>query len=278
MPVPVSLGPVPPGPDFSLRRVGAMVLRYWYLLRGSWPRILELAYWPTMQMILWGYINQFMASSSGWVAQGAGVLVSAVLLWDVLFRGQLGVSVSFLEEMWSRNLGHLFVSPLRPTEWAVSLMVMSLLRTLIGVLPAALLAIPFFGYSVFGLGLPLLGFFANLIVMGWSLGLLIVALILRYGMGAEGLAWIVVFMLAPFSAVYYPVTALPGWLQPLSWALPSSHVFEGMRSLLFGGGMRWDHLAWATGLNALYMGVSVGVFLYGFHRARVRGALLQTGE
>jgi len=267
-----------PGPDFSLRRVGAMVLRYWYLLRGSWPRILELAYWPTMQMILWGYINQFMASSSGWVAQGAGVLVSAVLLWDVLFRGQLGVSVSFLEEMWSRNLGHLFVSPLRPTEWVVSLMVMSLLRTLIGVLPAALLAMPFFGYSVFGLGFPLIAFFANLIVMGWSLGLLIVALILRYGMGAEGLAWIVVFMLAPVSAVYYPVTVLPGWLQPVSWALPSSHVFEGMRSLLFGGGLRWDHLAWATGLNALYMVMSVGVFLYGFHRARVRGALLQTGE
>ena len=269
---------IPSGPDFSMRRVGAMVLRYWYLLRGSWPRILELAYWPTMQMILWGYINQFMATSSGWVAQGAGVLVSAVLLWDVLFRGQLGVSVSFLEEMWSRNLGHLFVSPLRPTEWIVSLMVMSLLRTLIGVLPAALLAIPFFGYSVFHLGFPLLGFFANLIVMGWSLGLLIVALILRYGMGAEGLAWIVVFMLAPVSAVYYPVTVLPGWLQPVAWALPSSHVFEGMRALLYGGAMRWDHLAWATGLNALYMLLSVAVFLYGFHVARVRGALLQTGE
>ena len=129
-----------PNPAFSVRRVGAMVLRYWYLLRGSWPRFLELAYWPTMQMILWGYINQFMATSSAWVAQGAGVLVSAVLLWDVLFRGQLGVSVSFLEEMWSRNLGHLFVSPLRPGEWLAALMVMSLIRTLIGIVPAALLA------------------------------------------------------------------------------------------------------------------------------------------
>ncbi len=271
-----------PRADFSLRRVGAMVLRYWYLLRGSWPRILELAYWPTMQMILWGYINQFMASTSGggsgWVAQGAGVLVSAVLLWDVLFRGQLGVSISFLEEMWSRNLGHLFVSPLRPGEWVTALMTMSLLRTLIGVLPAAALAIPFFGYSVFALGLPLAAFFANLIVLGWSLGLLIVALILRYGMGAEGLAWIVVFMLAPVSAVYYPVSVLPSWLQPVSLALPSAHVFEGMRALVFEGVLRWDHLAWAVGLNALYMAAGVGVFLYAFRQARVRGALLQTGE
>ncbi|MCW2235866.1 ABC transporter permease [Azospirillum canadense] len=267
-----------PNPTFSPRRVGAMVLRYWYLLRGSWPRFLELAYWPTMQMILWGFINQFMASSSNWVANGAGVLVSAVLLWDVLFRGQLGVSVSFLEEMWSRNLGHLFVSPLRPGEWVVSLFTMSLIRTIIGVVPAALLAIPFFGYSVFSLGLPLAAFFVNLILLGWSLGLLIVAMILRYGMGAEGLAWIVVFMLAPISAVYYPVSVLPEWLQWVALSLPSSHVFEGMRAVLFGGAMRWDHLAWAVGLNAVYMALCTLVFLYSFKQARVRGALLQTGE
>ncbi|WP_207456983.1 ABC transporter permease [Azospirillum sp. SYSU D00513] len=263
---------------FSPRRVGAMVLRYWYLLRGSWPRILELAYWPTLQMILWGYINQFMAGNSSWVAQGAGVLVSGVLLWDVLLRGQLGVSVSFLEEMWSRNLGHLFVTPLRPGEWVASLMVMSLLRTLIGVAPAALLAIPLFGYSVFDLGLPLALFFVNLILMGWAIGLVIIALILRHGMGAEGLAWIAVFTLAPVSAVYYPVSVLPGWLQWVALSLPSTHVFEGMRAVLFDGAVRWDHLAWAFGLNGLFMAAGVTIFLRALHRARVRGALLQTGE
>lgn len=271
-------GTMTEGFDFSPRRVGAMVLRYWYLLRGSWPRFLELAYWPTMQMILWGYINQFMAQNSSWVAQGAGVLISGVLLWDVLFRGQLGVSVSFLEEMWSRNLGHLFVSPLRPVEWVSALMVMSLIRTIIGVVPAALLAIPFFGYSVFGMGLPLALFFANLILLGWALGLFTVALILRYGMGAEGLAWILVFMLAPISAVYYPVSVLPDWLQWVALALPSTHVFEGMRALVFHGAVRWDHMAWALGLNAVYMALCAGSFLWSFRSARVRGALLQTGE
>ncbi|WP_324887850.1 ABC transporter permease [Azospirillum sp.] len=263
---------------FSPRRIGAMVLRYWYLLRGSWPRLLELAYWPTMQMILWGYISQFMAQNSTWLAQGAGVLVAAVLLWDVLFRGQLGVSVSFLEEMWSRNLGHLFVSPLRPGEWVASLMVMSLIRTLLGVVPAALLAIPFFGYSVFGLGLPLGLFFANLIVLGWALGLFIVALILRYGMGAEGLAWILVFMLAPVSAVYYPIAVLPVWLQWIALALPSAHVFEGLRALVFQGEVLWGHMAWAALLNVVWMAACVAAFFWSFRGARVRGALLQTGE
>ena len=179
----------------SVRRIAAMVLRYWYLLRGSWPRILELAYWPTVQMIMWGFISQFMATNSTWVAQAAGVLIAAVLLWDVLFRGQLGVSVSFLEEMWSRNLGHLFVSPLRPGEWVAALMTMSLIRTLMGTVPAALLAIPVFGYSIFDMGLPLAAFFANLIIMGWWLGLLIIALILRHGLRrrkprlGSGLLW-----------------------------------------------------------------------------------------
>ena len=173
----------------AARRIYAVVLRHWFLLRKSWPRLFELVYWPTMQVVLWGFINQFMATNSSWVAQGAGVLIGAVLLWDILFRGQIGVSIGFLEEMWSRNLGNLFVSPLKPGEWVVALMVSSLVRTLIGITPAALIAIPLFGYSLFSLGFPLIGFFACLIVMGWWIGILIIGLILRHGMGAESLAW-----------------------------------------------------------------------------------------
>ena len=262
----------------SAHRIGAMVLRYWYLLRGSWPRIFELIYWPTIQMVLWGFISQFMATNSSWVAQAAGVLIAAVLLWDVMFRGQLGVSICFLEEMWSRNLGHLFVSPLRPHEWLASLMVMSLIRTVIGVLPAALLAIPFYGYSVFGLGLPLVAFFANLLFMGWWLSLFIVALILRYGMAAESLAWMAVFILAPLSAVYYPVSVLPDWIEPAAWALPSIYVFEGMREVMFHGRFDAGLMAGAFGLNCLYLAAGIGVFMAAFQRARQRGALLQQGE
>jgi ABC-2 type transport system permease protein len=262
----------------ALRRIYAVVLRHWFLLRKSWPRLFELIYWPTMQVVLWGFINQFMATNSSWVAQGAGVLIAAVLLWDILFRGQIGVSMGFLEEMWSRNLGNLFVSPLKPGEWVVALMVSSLIRTLIGVTPAALIAIPLFGYSLFSLGLPLIAFFLCLIVMGWSIGILIIGLILRHGMGAESLAWMSVFILAPVSAVYYPLSALPGWLQAIGWMLPSAHVFEGMRAVVFDATVRWDHLAWAMGLNALYLAAAIAAFMAFFRDARVRGALLQTGE
>jgi ABC-2 type transport system permease protein len=263
---------------FSSRRVAAMVLRNVYLLRASWPRILELVYWPAVQMILWGFISQFLRGNSTWVAQASGVLISAVLLWDVMFRGNLGVSLAFFEEMYSRNLGHLFASPLRPYELVCSLLVISLIRTTIGVGGAALLAMPLYGYSIFGLGLPLLAFFANLLVMGWAIGLLVSALVLRYGLGAESLAWVAIFAVAPVSGIYYPISVLPQWLQSVAWFLPSSHVFEGMRAVMFQHQFRADLLVQAGLLNVAYLGVAVTVFLYVFHVARRRGLLLHIGE
>jgi len=262
----------------SLQRVGAMVLRYLFLLRGSWPRILELAYWPTVQMILWGLITQYFRTDGDLLSQAAGALLSGVLLWDVLFRGQLGFSVVFFEELHSRNLGHLFVSPLRPRELIMALMTISLIRTLIGVGTAALLAIPFYGYSIFELGLPLLSFFANLMIMGWSVGLLVVSLVLRHGVGAESIAWVAIFALAPSSGIYYPIAILPEWIQPLSWVLPSSYVFEGMRAVLLEDTFRVDYLLAAVGLNAVFLSVGVGVFMATFQLARRKGLLLQSGE
>lgn len=263
---------------FSPYRVGAIVLRYLYLLRSSWPRRLELIYWPTVQMTLWGFLNQFLAAHSEWVAQASGILLSAVLLWDVLYRSQLGVAVVFLEEMYSRNLGHLFVSPLRPFELISALLTISLIRTLVGVGAAALLAIPFYGYSIFELGLPLLAFFINLMAMGWSIGLIVASLVLRYGLGAESLAWALIFAVQPISGIYYPITVLPEWLQPIAFCLPSSHVFEGMRALLLEHQFRLDLMQNALLLNLFYFIAGVASFLRVVHIARQRGLLLRLGE
>src|SRR5205085_3297392 len=130
---------------FSRRRIGAMVLRYWYLLRSSWPRMLELIYWPAVQMLMWGFLQTYISGNADFFARAGGTFLGAVMLWDILFRGQLGFSVSFLEEMWARNLGNLMMSPLRPIEFVTALMVMSIMRLAIGMVPVTLLAIGFFG-------------------------------------------------------------------------------------------------------------------------------------
>lgn len=262
----------------SLHRIGALALRYLYLLRSSRVRIIELAYWPTVQMILWGFITQYLAGHSDVLNQAAGLLLSGVLLWDVLFRSQLGLSVVFFEELHARNLAQLLISPLRPIELIIALISISLVRTLLGVGIAVLLAIPFYGFNLFSLGLPLAGFFFNLLVMGWAIGLLVSALVLRYGMGAESIAWAAIFALAPLCGIYYPIATLPDWLQPLSWILPASYVFEGMRAVLLDHAFRLDYLIYALLLNAAYLGLGIGVFLATVHNARERGSLLQSGE
>ena len=264
--------------NFDLRRIGFMGLRYLFLLRSSWTRIVELAYWPIMQMVLWGFMSQFLLTSASPVIKTAGMLIAAVLLWDVMFRSNIGVAVSFLEEMWSRNLAQLFASPLRPYEWALSLLFISLVRTIIGVIPAAILAIPFYSYSIFDMGIPLIAFFMNLMIFGGAIGLVVSALVLRYGMGAESLAWVGIFLVAPISGIYYPISILPEWLQPIAWALPSAHIFEGMRAVLAEDVFRAELLINAIMLNVLYIAAGFTIFLYVFRLARIKGFLVQMGE
>jgi ABC-2 type transport system permease protein len=262
----------------SYRRIGAIMLRNYYLFRGSWPRVLELIYWPTLEMVMWGFTSRYMATQSSLVAHAAGIFLGAALLWDVFLRGQLGVSITFLEEVWSRNLGQMFISPLRPAEWVVSLLLLSALRVIVGVLPAALLAIPFYGYSVFSLGPALFAFILELMMMSWGIGICVSAVILLNGPGSEGLAWLATFILAPLSAVYYPVASLPRWLQWVAFVLPSSHVFEGMRAVMFHRRIDYADMTIAYALDVAFLTVGFVLFLRAFAVARRRGALLQTGE
>jgi ABC-2 type transport system permease protein len=263
----------------ALRRIGAILRRHLYLLLGSWPRILDLVYWPTVQMVLWGFITKFLAGQSGLVAQATGIFLAAVLLWDSLFRGQLGVSMAFLEEMYSRHLGHLFVSPLRPHEFVLAVFLISLVRVTIGVGGAALLAWPIHHFSLVGtLGWAMIPFFAVLLMFGWALGIIIAGLILRLGIGAESLAWAAIFFIQPLSGVFYPLSTLPQPLQQVGWLLPAVPVFEGMRTVLienrFDGGL----FLTAVGLLACWLVVAGVVFLLLFRSARDRGLLLQSGE
>jgi len=255
--------------------------RHLALFRRSWPRLLELAYWPTFQMLIWGFTASFFAGrmESGNLAVTAlGMLLGGVLLWEVALRSQMGMAISFLEEIWSRNLGHVFVSPLRPWELVAALIAMSVLRMLAGLAPAVLLAWALYAFDLFAPGPVVLLFAANLMVMGWSVALGVVSLILRHGAGAESLAWTVLFGLTPFSAVYYPIAALPAYLRPIAWALPSSHVFEGMRAAIGQHVIAWNHLAWAAGLNAAWLAAACILFAQQFRAARTSGALLNIGE
>jgi ABC-2 type transport system permease protein len=261
----------------AMHRINAMVLRYWYLLVSSWPRMLELVYWPALQIITWGFLQNYISQNAGFFAQVGGTLIGAVILWDILFRGQLGFSISFLEEMWARNLGNLMMSPLKPIEFLISLMIMSLIRLAIGIIPMVILAM-FFKFNLFALGLPLIAFFCNLIFTSWSLGIFVSGLVLRNGLGAESIVWTLMFGLMPLACVYYPVSVLPAWLQYVAWALPPTYVFEGMRALLFDHTFRADLMLTALAINVVLFIVSFAIFLGLLNSARRAGTLISGGE
>jgi len=263
----------PTGVRASLRRIRALVRRYIYLLRSSGVRLVELIYWPFLQMLTWGFLQRYLSETTSPLAQAAGVLIGSVLLWDILFRSKIGFSTTFIEEMWSRNLGNLLISPLRPHELVAALSAWSVIRLSVSMVPVAIAAYVFFGFNLLDLGLPLVAFFAVLVLTSWSLGLISAGVILRYGLGAEELAWSLAFLLLPICCVYYPVS-----VKPIALALPPTHVFEGMRSILLHNTFDAKELWWAMGLNAIYLLAGYVTFSRFLASARVNGTLLRLGE
>src|ERR1700693_5655939 len=227
---------------------------------------------------MWGFLQLYISSNAGFFARAGGTLIGAVLLWDILFRGQLGFSISFLEEMWARNIGNLMMSPLRPIEFVAALMVMSIVRLAIGVVPVTLLAFVFFGFNLYALGFALVAFFINLMLTSWAVGIFVSGLVLRNGLGAENLAWSIMFLFMPLTCVYYPVTTLPIWLQPVAWLLPPTYVFEGMRTLLIEKTFRPDLMLDALALNVVFFAAGLFGFLKLLQSARRHGSLIQAGE
>ena len=262
----------------SARRIFGMVLRYWYVIRSSWPRTAELIYWPLLQMLMWGLLQKHLAATTSLGAQAAGLFIGGVLLWDVLVRSQLGFSVAFLEEIWSRNLGHLMMSPLRPFELVAALMIVSMVKLSVAMVPVALLAKVLFGFNILGLGFAFAVFFANLVLTSWTLGLVSTGVVLRWGLGAESFSWLAVFVLLPFVCVYYPLSTLPAVLQPIALALPPTYVFEGLRGLVIDGVFHGRQMAWALVLNAVWISVGYLVFHWFLEEARRQGSLVQMGE
>ena len=216
----------------NYNKIFALSLRHVYLIKGSFPRILDLIYWPTVQIFLWGFISKFFTLNSSYYENTVGIILSAAILYDFLFRSSISYNMMFLEEIWSRNFTNLFIAPIKISEIITALTVTAIFRTLIGMIPAALLAIPFFGVSIFKMGAPLIFLLISLYIFGVTLGLLVTSGLVRFGPSFENIAWASLFFLAPLGCIYYPIEILPEWLQVIAKLLPLVHIFEEMRNIL----------------------------------------------
>ena len=261
-----------------LHRMLALSMRHLYLIKGSFPRILDLIYWPTIQIILWGFISQFFTMYSDYYNNTVGVILSCAILYDFLFRASISFNMLFLEEIWSRNFTNLFIAPMKISEIIISLVFTALIRALIGLVPAILLTSPLFGISLLDLGLPLAFLFLSLYIFGITLGILVSAGLLRFGPSFENIAWSTMFLLAPFGCIYYPVETLPEFLQSVAYALPLVYIFEETRNILINQTVNYENIIHALYLNVLYLVIAISVFYYSFNKAREKGTLINIGE
>jgi ABC-2 type transport system permease protein len=239
----------------SWLRIRAVARRHAYVLQRSPQRWFDVVVWPVVDALLFGAIGVYFADQSGAGAKGAGLLLAGILLFHVVFQAEISLATGFMEETWSRNLLNLLVTPLREGEYAAGVVLFGLAKLAIGVTVVGLVALGLFAFNITDVGLALVPIVALLLVVGWSVGMIVIGLILRVGQGAEILAWGLLAMLMPLSGIFYPVSALPGILQPIGRVLPLTHIFAAARAVLDGDGLPWDELGIAA-VGALVLAVA----------------------
>ena len=241
----------------SITRIYGLFLRHFYLITRSFPRILDLVYWPSIQITLWGFISNFFATHTTYYNNAVGVILTCAILYDFLFRTSIGFNMLFLEEIWSRNFTNLFIAPMRIGEILTSLVITALIRSLIGLVPAILLTSPLFGISILDLGIFLFFLFLSLYIFGITLGILVSSGLLRFGPSFENIAWSTMFLLAPFGCIYYPIETLPEIFQKIAYVLPLVYIFEEARNILINQTVNIESVYYALMWNAFYFTLSM---------------------
>lgn len=257
----------------SLRRLRGVYRRHYYLWMRNPEYFFDTFWQPVVDVLIWGFISHYLIRTGAELGAITSYFLGGIVLFAVLRRGQHEVTFSFLEEAWSRNLQNIMMTPVGLLEYFGASVAFGLLKLVFELsLMGALLAL-MFGFNVLAMGVGILPFALNLLITGWALGLLVNAAIIYFGRGLVALSWILVFVLQPFSCVFYPVSALPAWAQPIARSFPSTWVFEGMRAILSGADFPWAPLAMATALNVVYLLAAYALFLRIMSLALDRGLL-----
>jgi len=256
----------------NLSRILAVVLRQFFLIRGSPSRILPMFMWVMIDMILWGFITRYLNAFTNSGFDFVPALLGAVLLWDFLTRVMHGLTMAFFEDVWSRNFLNVFATPITISEYIAGLVLASITTSTLGLIVMVLIALGF-GLSFFVFGLMFIPFLLVLFMCGIALGIVGISVVLRLGPAAEWFIWPVPAMLSPFVGVFYPLATLPIWMRAVSYALPPSYVFESMRSIVHGGRPSLLALAVSAGLALVYI-VLAGWFFNRTYRYAVHVGLI----
>jgi len=257
----------------KMNRIAAIVYRQFCLIRGSFSRVISPFVWVAVDMVLWGFITKYLNTVSKSGVNFVPTLLGAVLMWDFFVRVMQGVTTGFFEDVWSRNFINFFSTPLLIPEYLCGLVIWSIVTSFLGLMLMISVTSAFFGFSYFAYGMMLVPFLLVLFLFGIGLGIFASAMVLRLGPSAEWFIWPIPALLSPFVGVFYPLSTLPIWMQRISYLLPPSYVFEGMRSIILQGSASWHGLFWGATLAVLYIALACGFFTW-IYRHAVRTGLI----
>ncbi|MGD9129601.1 MAG: ABC transporter permease [Candidatus Woesebacteria bacterium] len=254
----------------KIHRLHAFFLRHIYPLKRNFDLLSDMIYWPLIDTVLWGVTGQWLVESSGVTTLVASILV-ALILWNVIWRSQSEVSRNLIDEIWNHNLVNLFSTPLTVKEWVIGVLLLSLLKTMITLVILVPAIYFLYTVNVFQLGWWLIIFFLSTAMTGWWLGFIAAGIILRFGPKLQTVVWTMPAILLPFSAVYFPLTRLPTFIRPISQLIPTTYIFESMRSLLQHQTIELSYLFFSFVLNFIYLFLSIAYFRLSFNKSKNLG-------
>jgi ABC-2 type transport system permease protein len=254
----------------SLKRTWAVFMRYFYVA-AKLDHLSDLLYWPAIDIFLWGMTTVWIQHQDQALPDIALVLLTGLIFWQIVWRGNYEVGVNLLLEFWNRNLVNLFATPLKLFEWVIGIMLMGVFKIVISVLFGSLLVYLLYTLNVFTVGWAFLPFTGLLLMAGWIFGFLAAGIVVYWGQRVQMLAWMTAYIFAPFSAVFYPVSALPSWAQSISWCLPTTYIFEGMREVLLHHTFSLNYFLISLGLSVVYLTLSFAFFKFMFEKSREKG-------
>ncbi len=253
----------------------ALTMRHMYLFKRSVPRLMDIFFWPTISLLTWGFLTTYLEKVNLNTVNIASILLGAIIFWEFLQRFQNGVSITFLEEVWERNILNIFVTPITVGEFLSATTLLGIVRMVCVFAVMSSISLLLYHFSIFSVGMAFIPFMLILMLFGFSLGVFTMAVILRFGTQAQVLAFSIIFLFQPLSAVFYPVTALPHFLQFFAWLLPSTYVFEGMRGVLTNGSVDTALLIQGFIIASIYAALMVWFFYRMFAYVKRQGKLLK---
>jgi ABC-2 type transport system permease protein len=254
----------------SWGRIWAVFLRYFYYF-AKLDHLADLFYWPAIDIFLWGMTSVWIQKQEGGVSDLALAILTGLIFWQIVWRANYEITVNLLQEFWNRNLVNLFSTPLKRSEWVAALFIIGIAKICISMLFGSLLVYLLYTLNVFSVGWAFVPYAVSLTLSGWFMGFLSGGIIVYYGQRVQMLAWMIPYVFALFSAVYYPLSALPHWAQVIAQALPTTHIFEGMRQVLNDHQFSLKTLLLSYLLNFIYLGLSMVFFNFMFEKSRNKG-------